>query len=77
VLGHRDSVLDHASSGRTLRHHREQLTGRWQGPLAVPPGSVMICLGMGSTADDLAAELLVRILEHKLGAVIFRSRTLM
>jgi predicted PurR-regulated permease PerM len=66
---HRDSVLDHASSGRTLRHHREQLTGRWQGPLAVPPGSVMICLGMGSTADDLAAELLVRILlEHKLDA---------
>jgi predicted PurR-regulated permease PerM len=65
----RDSVLDHASSGRTLRHHREQLTGRWQGPLAVSPGSVMICLGMGSTADDLAAELLVRILlEHKLDA---------
>jgi predicted PurR-regulated permease PerM len=71
---HRDSVLDHASSGRTLRHYREQLTGRWQGPLAVPPGSVMICLGMGSTADDLAAELLVRILlEHKLDARHFSS----
>ena len=63
------SVLDHVSSGRTLRQYREQLTGRWQGPLAVPPGSVMICLGMGSTADDLATELLVRILlEHKLDA---------
>ena len=63
------SVLDHLSSGRTLRQYREQLTGRWQGPLTVPPGSVMICLGMGSTADDLATELLVRILlEHKLDA---------
>jgi predicted PurR-regulated permease PerM len=60
------SVLDHVSSGRTLRQYREQLTGRWQGPLAVPAGSVMICLGMGSTADDLATELLVRILlEYK------------
>jgi predicted PurR-regulated permease PerM len=63
------SVLDHESSGQALRHYREQLTGRWQGPLAVPPGSVMICLGMGSAADDLAAELLVRILlENKLDA---------
>ena len=63
------SVLDHVTSGRTLRQYREQLTGKWQGPLTVPPGSVMICLGMGSTADDLATELLVRILlEHKLDA---------
>lgn len=62
----RASVLDHVSSGRTLRQYREQLTGSWQGPLAVPAGSVMICLGMGSTADDLAAELLVRVLlEYK------------
>lgn len=60
------SVLDHVSSGRTLRQYREQLTGRWQGPLAVPPGSVMVCIGMGSTADDLATELLVRVLlEYK------------
>jgi hypothetical protein len=66
---HGASVLDHASSGRTLRQYREQLTGKWQGPLKVPPGSVMICLGMGSTTDDLATELLVRILlEHKLDA---------
>jgi predicted PurR-regulated permease PerM len=65
----RTSVLDHASSGQTLRQYREQLTGKWQGPLAVPPGSVIICLGMGSAADDLATELLVRILlEHRLDA---------
>jgi hypothetical protein len=63
------SVLDRVSSGRTLRQYREQLTGKWQGPLSVRPGSVMICLGMGSNADDLAAELLVRILlEHELDA---------
>jgi len=69
------SVLDHESSGQTLRHYREQLTGRWQGPLVVPPGSVMICLGMGSIADDLAAELLVRILlENKLDARHFSIR---
>jgi len=66
----RGSVLDdHSSSGQTLRHQRENLIGRWQGPVAVAPGSVMICLALGSIADDLAAELLVRILRnHKLDA---------
>lgn len=63
------SVLEHESSGRTLREYREQLTGNWQGPLAVPRGSVTICLAMGSNADDLATELLVRVLlEHDLDA---------
>ncbi len=57
----RSSVLS-STSGQMLRQQRELLTGRWQGPLTVPPGSVMICVGLGSTADDLAAELLVRIL---------------
>jgi predicted PurR-regulated permease PerM len=58
----RGSVLDQSSIGRQLRHQREQLTGPFQGPLTVPPGSVMLCVGLGSTADDLATELLVRIL---------------
>jgi predicted PurR-regulated permease PerM len=66
----RESVLDQSSSaGRQLRWQREQLSGRWQGPLAVPPDSVMLCVSLGSTADDLAAELLVRILrDQKLDA---------
>lgn len=59
---HRGSVLEDASAGRWLRQEREQWSGRWQGPLGVPPGSVVICSGLGSSADDLAAELLVRLL---------------
>jgi hypothetical protein len=61
----RGSVLDQSSVGRRLRTQREQLTGPFQGPLTVPPGSVMLCVGLGSTADDLAAELLVRILRDE------------
>jgi len=65
----RVSVLDESSAGRQLRQQREQLTGRWQGPLAVPPGSVMLCVGLGSIPDDLATELLVRVLrDQKLDA---------
>ncbi len=56
------SVLDDADPGRILRQHREQLTGRWQGPVVVPPGSILLCLGLGSPADTIAAELLVRAL---------------
>ncbi len=59
---HRGSVLEDASAGRWLREEREQWSGKWQGPLGVPPGSVVICMGLGSSADDLAAELLVRLL---------------
>jgi predicted PurR-regulated permease PerM len=60
---HRGSVLEDASAGRWLRQQREVLSGPWQGPLGVPPGSVVICIGLGSSADDLAAELLVRLLQ--------------
>jgi predicted PurR-regulated permease PerM len=63
------SVLDSPGVGRELRRQREQVSGRWQGPLVVPPGSVMICVGLGSRADEFAAELLVRILrEQKIDA---------
>jgi predicted PurR-regulated permease PerM len=63
------SVLDDSNVGRQLRKQREQISGRWQGPLVVPPGSVVVCVGLGSTADDLATELLVRILrEQKIDA---------
>jgi predicted PurR-regulated permease PerM len=59
------SVLDQMSAGRQLRRQREELAGAWQGPLAVPPGSVVICVSLGSILDDMAAELLVRILREK------------
>lgn len=58
----RASVLEDTSIGRSLRQHREDAFGRWQGPLSVPAGSVVLCLGLGSVADDLATELLTRIL---------------
>jgi predicted PurR-regulated permease PerM len=61
----RGSVLDHPGVGRVLRTQREQTYGPFQGPLCVPPGSVMLCIGMGSTFDDLATELLVRILRDQ------------
>jgi predicted PurR-regulated permease PerM len=65
----RGSVLDHPnvhpSMGRELRTQREQIYGPFQGPLSVPPGSIMLCVGMGSPADDLATELLVRILRDQ------------
>ncbi len=59
------SVLAQTSAGRLLRQQREQDIGRWQGPLVVPPGSVVVCVGLGSLADDLATELLVRILRDQ------------
>jgi predicted PurR-regulated permease PerM len=61
----RGSVLDHPSVGRQLRTQREQTHGPFQGPLSVPPGSIMLCIGLGSPADDLATELLVRILRDQ------------
>jgi predicted PurR-regulated permease PerM len=61
----RSSVLDKSTAGRLLRQQREQISGRWQGPLAVPAGSVIVCVSLGSMADDLAAELLVRILREQ------------
>ena len=39
-----------------------RVTGKWQGPLGVPRGSIVICMALGSPADELASELLVRLL---------------
>jgi predicted PurR-regulated permease PerM len=61
----RSSVLDSSTAGRLLRQQREQVSGRWQGPLSVPAGSVIVCVSLGSIADDLATELLVRILRDQ------------
>ncbi len=62
---HRGAVLEEVNAGRWLRQQREQLTGKWQGPIGVPPGSVVICSGVGSSYDDLATELLVRLLQNE------------
>ena len=59
---HRGAVLDELNAGSWLRLQRERLTGKYQGPLGVPAGSIVICMGLGAPADDLAAELLVRAL---------------
>jgi predicted PurR-regulated permease PerM len=61
----RSTVLDQTTAGRQLRQQRELISGRWQGPLEVPAGSVIVCVGMGSMADELATELLVRILRDQ------------
>lgn len=58
----RTTVLDEHSLGLHLRHRREDALGRWQGPLAVPPGSIALCLGLGSEREELVTEILVRIL---------------
>jgi hypothetical protein len=58
-------VLEEVNAGRWLRQQRERLTGRWQGPLGVPRGSIVICMALGSSADDLATELLVRLLRSE------------
>src|SRR3984957_1854275 len=62
---HRGAVLEELTAGRWLRQQREQLSGKWQGPLGVPTGSVVICMALGSAADDLAAEMLVRMLHSE------------
>jgi len=59
---HRGAVLEEVNPGRWLRQQREQLTGKWQGPLGVLRGSIVICMALGSPADELATELLVRLL---------------
>ena len=61
----RGAVLEETSAGRWLRQQREQLTGKWQGPLGVPRGSIVICMALGSPADDLATELLARVLRSE------------
>jgi predicted PurR-regulated permease PerM len=61
----RPSILEDQNAGLILRQHREQLTGKWQGPVAVQPGSILLCLGLGSRADTIAAELLVRALREQ------------
>jgi hypothetical protein len=57
--------LGTGSIGRQLRTLREEKVGRWQGPLDVPPASIVLGVGLGTTSDDLATEILVRILRDE------------
>jgi predicted PurR-regulated permease PerM len=59
---HSASVLEGSSIGQVLRQRRESVSGRWQGPLVVAPRSVVLCTGLGTIGDDLATEILARIL---------------
>ena len=59
------SLLDDRNPGLILRQHREQLLGRWQGPVVVPPGSILLCIGLATRGDTIAAELLVRALRER------------
>src|SRR5580698_1162919 len=61
----RNRVPDVQGIGRQLRHEREEQFGPWQGPLDVPAGSIMLAIGLGSLVDDLAAEILVRLMRDQ------------
>jgi predicted PurR-regulated permease PerM len=56
------TVLEDPNLGRHLRRQREKSSGQWQGPLTVPLGSIVLAVGLGSVADDVATEILVRVL---------------
>ncbi|SDG38410.1 MULTISPECIES: AI-2E family transporter [unclassified Duganella] len=69
----RSSVLTGGGIGRQLRAQRISDSGEWQGSFDVPPGSVVLSIGLGTQGAELATEILVRILrEQKIDA---RSRT--
>ncbi|HKT29399.1 AI-2E family transporter [Dyella sp.] len=61
---HRISVLDDDNIGHYLRKQRESVSGRWQGPLAVAPGSIVLCIDTGVREDDLLTEVLARVLRE-------------
>lgn len=64
------SVLDDFSPGRVLRSKRVMrqreaaLKASAQGVEQAPAGPLLLCISMGSLGDDLATELLVRILRE-------------
>jgi predicted PurR-regulated permease PerM len=65
----RMSVLADVGVGRQLRSRREAQSGQWQGSFDVPAGSVVLSMALGSSMEELAAEILVRILrEQKIDA---------
>jgi hypothetical protein len=61
----RSAVLDGGDLGLLLRQERQQAEGRWQGPLDVPAGSLLMCVSMAGSEPQLVAELLVRVLRSE------------
>ena len=58
------TFLQDMSLGRHLRAQREKIIGARQGSLDVPAGSVVLCMGLGEAENELATEILVRVLRH-------------
>jgi predicted PurR-regulated permease PerM len=56
------SVLSDGSLALSLRQQRENVSGRWQGPLAVAPKSIALCVEACTQDDELVTEILVRVL---------------
>lgn len=57
----RISLLTDVNLGRQLRDRRELLSGQ-RGSVEVPSGSLVLCVGVDSIFNELAAEILVRVL---------------
>ena len=60
----RVSVLHGITAGKRLREQREKANEQIVVE-PVSPGSIVLCVGAGGTGDELAAEILVRILEKQ------------
>ncbi|WP_051229511.1 AI-2E family transporter [Paludibacterium yongneupense] len=58
----RISVLEDETLAWRLRQRREKQSGRWQGSLDVPAGSVVLVIAAEVELDELAAEVLVAAL---------------
>lgn len=61
----RISLLEDVNLGRQLRRRREAAIGTTQGSFDVPAGTIVLVIGAGSDGDELAAEILVRILRKQ------------
>jgi len=62
------SLLADVNLGRQLRDRRERLSGL-QGSVQVPSGSLVLCVGVDSFFNELATEILVRVLgEGRIGS---------
>ncbi|WP_050477971.1 AI-2E family transporter [Herbaspirillum rhizosphaerae] len=61
----RISMLEDVNIGRQLRRRREAVIGGTQGSFDVPAGTIVLGIGAGSGGDELAAEILVRILRKQ------------
>lgn len=61
----RVAASDGGDLGLWLRQERQKAEGRWQGPLDVPPGSMLMCVSMAGSEPQFTAELLARVLRSE------------